>query len=107
MFKYQGMAYLQCGQWEGGETMLWPSGIRWMQTLRKLPTMEPNTKATTDQKWKGTADQCSGVKMDLSMGGKTPNYKFQTPEKLQSQSFKNETFGRVFSHRRFFRGPRA
>ena len=57
MFRYHGMEYLQCGQWEGGETMLCPSGIRWMQTLRKLPTMEPNTKNTTDQKWNGTAAQ--------------------------------------------------
>ena len=57
MFRYHGIEYLQCGQWEGGETMLCPSGSRWMQTLRKLPTMEPNTKNTTDQKWNGTAAQ--------------------------------------------------
>ena len=30
--------------------MLCPSGMRWMQTLRKLPTIEPKTKNTTDQK---------------------------------------------------------
>jgi hypothetical protein len=30
--------------------MLSPSGIRWMQTLRKLPTMEPKTNAVTVQK---------------------------------------------------------
>src|SRR5882724_9827549 len=28
ILKYQGMPYLQCGQWDGGETMLSPSGIR-------------------------------------------------------------------------------
>jgi hypothetical protein len=37
--------------------MLSPNGSRWMQTFRKLPTMEPNTKNTTDQKGKGTAAQ--------------------------------------------------
>src|ERR1035441_10123313 len=26
--RYQGMEYWQCGQWEGGDTMLWPNGIR-------------------------------------------------------------------------------
>ena len=71
MFRYHGMEYLQCGQWEGGETMLCPSGIRWMQTLRKLPTMEPNTKNTTDQKWNGTAAQLRESKVAVSMRPKS------------------------------------
>ena len=60
MFRYQGIEYLQCGQCEGGETTLSPSGSRWMHTLRKLPTIEPNTKNATDQKWNGTLAQTSG-----------------------------------------------
>jgi len=28
MFRYHGIEYLQCGQWEGGDTMLCPSGRR-------------------------------------------------------------------------------
>jgi hypothetical protein len=38
-----------------------------MQTLRKLPTMEPSENMTTDQKWKGTAAQYCGSRMALSM----------------------------------------
>jgi hypothetical protein len=34
-----------------------------MQTLRKLPTILPKTKNTTDQKWKGTAAQTAGSKV--------------------------------------------
>src|SRR5438045_7071421 len=49
-FRYHGIAYLHSGQCDGGDTMLSPSGIRCMHTLRKLPTIEPNTNATTDQK---------------------------------------------------------
>src|ERR1039457_3119224 len=56
-FKYHGMEYLQCGQCDGGVTMLMPSGSRWMQTFRKLPTMQPSTKKHRDQKWNGTRDQ--------------------------------------------------
>src|ERR1035441_10123312 len=26
-FRYQGMEYWQCGQWEGGDTMLWPRSV--------------------------------------------------------------------------------
>src|SRR3974390_2575229 len=48
--RYHGMEYWQCGQCDGGVTMLMPSGIRWMHTFRKLPTMQPNTKKTNDQK---------------------------------------------------------
>jgi hypothetical protein len=33
-----------------------------MQTFRKLPTMLPKTKKTTDQKWNGTALQMAGSK---------------------------------------------
>src|SRR6266403_4812888 len=55
--RYQGIEYLQWGQCEGGEIMLCPEGILWMQTLRKLPTIVPRTKATTDQKWNGTPAQ--------------------------------------------------
>jgi hypothetical protein len=54
------MAYLQAGQWDPGETIDCPSGNRCMQTLRKLPTMEPSTKNTTDKKWNGIADQTAG-----------------------------------------------
>src|ERR1035437_130022 len=67
MFKYHGMEYLQCGQWEGGKTMLWSSGSRWIQTLRKLPTMEPNTKNTIDQKWNGIAAQLCGSNVALNI----------------------------------------
>ena len=49
--------YWQCGQCDGGVTMLIPSGIRWIHTFRKLPTMQPNTKKTNDQKWNGTSSQ--------------------------------------------------
>src|ERR1700746_1979762 len=51
IFRYQGIEYLQCGQCDGGETTLWPNGSRWMQTLRKLPTMQPKMNKTTDQNW--------------------------------------------------------
>src|ERR1043166_6242088 len=98
-----GMEYLQCGQWEGGDTMLSPNGRRWMQTLRKLPTTEPNTKNTTDQKWKGTADQFSGVKMDLNMRIKTPNSKLQAPEKLQTPNPKSKHANLGARHRCLFR----
>ena len=57
MFRYHGMEYLQCGQCERGVTMLMPSGSRWMHTFKKLPTMQPNTKKTSDQKWNGTSAQ--------------------------------------------------
>src|SRR5215467_9984381 len=67
MLRYQGMEYLQCGQCEGGETMLWPRGRRWMQTLRKLPTMVPKTKNTSDQKWNGTTCQLRASKMGLTI----------------------------------------
>jgi hypothetical protein len=51
------MEYLQCGQCDRGVTMLMPSGIRWMHTFKKLPTMQPNEKKTSDQKWNGRRDQ--------------------------------------------------
>src|SRR5208282_6646248 len=57
MFRYHGMEYLQCGQCDFGVTMLRPSGSRWIHTFRKLPTMQPSTKKTSDQKWNGTAAQ--------------------------------------------------
>jgi hypothetical protein len=38
------------GQWEAGKTMDFPSGIRQMQTLRKLPIAAPKTIDTTPQK---------------------------------------------------------
>jgi hypothetical protein len=47
--------------------MLCPSGIRWMHTLRKLPTMEPNTKNTRVQKWNGTAAQLRESKVSENM----------------------------------------
>jgi hypothetical protein len=43
-------------------------GSRWMHTLRKLPHMHPKTKNTTDQKWNGTADQVSRLKMGSNIG---------------------------------------
>jgi hypothetical protein len=61
------MAYWQAGQWDAGETTDCPSGNRWMQKLRKLPTPEPKTKNTTDQKWNGTAAQTAGSKGALTM----------------------------------------
>src|ERR1035441_4055653 len=66
-FRYHGIEYLQCGQWEGGDTMLSPNGSRWMQTFRKLPTMAPNTKNTTHQKWEGTAAQLCESNIVVSM----------------------------------------
>src|SRR5215469_9671503 len=65
MFRNQGIEYLQCGQCDGGVTMLRPSGIRCMQTFKKLPTMQPNTKKHSDQKWNGTADQLCSLKTAL------------------------------------------
>ena len=62
MFSHHGIEYLQCGQCDGGVTMLMPSGSRWMQTFRKLPTMPPNTKNTSDQNWNGTGRPRFGVK---------------------------------------------
>src|SRR5688572_12172050 len=59
----QGIEYLQCGQCDGGETTLCSRGSRWMQTLRKLPTMQPNMKIMADQKWNGTLDQFSVSRM--------------------------------------------
>ena len=47
--------------------MLWPRGRRWMQTLRKLPTIVPKTKKTTDQKWNGTPCQLRESKMGLTI----------------------------------------
>jgi hypothetical protein len=40
-----------------------------MHTLRKLPTMAPNTKNTRDQKWNGTAAQVCESKVAENMGG--------------------------------------
>ena len=61
------MEYLQCGQCDGGETMLMPNGIRWMQTLRKLPTIELSAKNTSDQNSKGTPAQILESKIGFSM----------------------------------------
>src|ERR1051326_1165480 len=36
-----------------------------MQTLRKLPTMQPRTNSTTDQKWNGTAAQLCESRIGL------------------------------------------
>src|SRR5436309_8414021 len=38
-----------------------------MQTLRKLPTIEPNTKAITDQRWNGTEAQTSELNIGLTI----------------------------------------
>src|SRR5664279_5348445 len=60
--------------------MLSPSGSRWMQTLRKLPIMEPNTKNTTDQKWNGTVAQFRESKVAESMPSYSAvNILFQGP----------------------------
>src|ERR1044072_9333876 len=37
-----------------------------MQTLRKLPTIDPKTNETTLQKWKGTSPQSDESKMALT-----------------------------------------
>src|SRR5512137_2454058 len=39
------MDFPHFGQWEAGNTMDLPSGIRQMQTLRKLPIAAPKTNA--------------------------------------------------------------
>src|SRR3989442_348950 len=36
-----------------------------MQTLRKLPTMQPRMKKTKDQKWNGTCFQMRGSKIPI------------------------------------------
>jgi hypothetical protein len=87
MFRYHGIEYLQCGQWDGGLTTLRPRGRRWMQTFRKLPTIEPKTKKTTLQKWNGTLCHVSGSNIGLIIVGKAAlqepdieeNSKLQTP----------------------------
>src|SRR5215472_1500843 len=38
-----------------------------MQTLRKLPTIAPKTKNTSDQKWNGTTCQLRASKMGLTI----------------------------------------
>jgi len=43
-----------------------------MQTFRKLPTMEPNTKNTTDQKWNGTGAQLRESNIVVSMRNHQP-----------------------------------
>src|ERR1035441_10653458 len=63
MFRYHGMEYLQCGQCDFGVTMLMPDGNRWMHTFKKLPTMQPRAKKTSDQKWNGTSDQLCALKI--------------------------------------------
>src|SRR6266404_2999482 len=50
-----------------------------MHTLRKLPTMEPKKKNTTDQKWNGTAAQYCGSKMVLNMIRPQKQWKNQKP----------------------------
>ena len=67
------MEYLQCGQCDRGVMMLMPDGSRWMHTFKKLPTMQPNTKKTSDQKWKGTIAQLCGLKIALIPINKTQN----------------------------------
>src|ERR1041384_8284797 len=37
-----------------------------MQTLRKLPTMQPKVKKTKDQKWNGTSIHWCGSKIGLT-----------------------------------------
>jgi hypothetical protein len=39
----------QPGQREGGDPMGSPSGIRWMQTFAKLPTIRPKAAAVHSQ----------------------------------------------------------
>src|SRR5208282_2191359 len=72
MFRYHGMEYLQCGQCDFGVTMLRPSGSRWMHTFRKLPTMQPSTKKTSDQKWNGTAAQSAVHGRQFTVKNTTP-----------------------------------
>ena len=43
MLSYGLIGSWQCGQCEAGNAIDSPLGMRWMQTLRKLPTRAPNT----------------------------------------------------------------
>src|SRR5208283_3539309 len=72
IFRYHGMEYLQCGQCDLGLMMLMPSGIRWMHTFEKLPTMQPNVKKTSDQKWKGRRDQSIVARPESTAENTTP-----------------------------------
>ncbi len=45
ILSYPGIFFLQLGQCERGQTTDSPKGILWMQTLRKLPTIEPKINA--------------------------------------------------------------
>ena len=45
MFSYHDSSRRQCGHADEGQTIDAPSGSRWMQTFRKLPTMAPNAPA--------------------------------------------------------------
>src|SRR5580765_5635171 len=47
MFSYHDSSREQCGHADEGQTMDAPSGRRWIQTFRKLPTMAPNAPAAT------------------------------------------------------------
>src|SRR6266699_3452882 len=69
--------------------MLCPKGSRWMQTFRKLPTIEPKIKKTTLQKWKGTLCQTSGSNIGLIIVAKAA---VQKPSlgKLQNPSSKHQ-----------------
>ena len=71
-FKYQGMEYLQCGQWDRGVMMLMSSGSRWMHTFKKLPVMQPSTKKHDDQKWKGRRDQSIVARPESTAENKIP-----------------------------------
>src|SRR5436309_2991239 len=79
MFRYHGMEYLQCGQCDGGETRLSPRGMRWMQTLRKLPTMQPKMKKAKDQKWNGTDFQRARSSIRGTSRVQSPKSKVQSP----------------------------
>ena len=63
--------------------MLCPNGIRWIQTLRKLPIMEPNTKNTRDQKWKGTAAQIRASNVVESMRRQNPKAEDRNPKEVR------------------------
>ena len=60
-----------------------------MQTFKKLPTMQPKTNSTIDQKWKGTAAQIAGSKMRENMVGA----KRRLPSKRASPGHRNPGHG--------------
>merc|ERR1712093_713415 len=55
------------GHCDGGRIRLCSRGIRWMHTLRKLPTTEPKTKKTNAQNTSGAPVQNSSRKSSIAV----------------------------------------